>query len=118
LVPKLSSLWKQHSLHSFSLIAEVGSSNVRKSGNSPSCAFRETKHEPEGWRRFLKITALSALLTVFFSQLPLAPSGTLAFLREPCRVNMFAFNACCSLFAYGCLLLFKSLWDEDIMPGL
>lgn len=46
---------------------------MRKNIKSYSLALRETKTEPEGYSRFMKITVLFAPLTISFYKLPSLP---------------------------------------------
>ena len=48
-------------------------SYIRKNVKSYPLALRETKTEPGGYGRFLKITTLSAVLTICFCKLPSVP---------------------------------------------
>ena len=54
-----------------------------------------------------------------FLKAPFCPSGIGAFLSLRCRVNTFPLNRFILflLSAWGCLWLFKILWDLDITPA-
>lgn len=91
----------------------------------PRQKYKISPLRPQGnkhWTRRLRQTfenhsPLSSPLTICFYKLP-SVLGIGALLRLSCRVNTFTLNRfiLLPLSAWGCLLLFKILWDWDITP--